>query len=263
MNQNSADKSAGDGSGAYAPGRRAAAARRTGRAESSDRRMSRGRQIWYAVIVALIRGILRLFWVTCRIETIQGEEHLDALRDSGGPGIAVFWHQMHIMVSNYLLRRVAAGDRVGFLISPSVSGEVPAAVARRWGAQLVRGSSSRTGGQALRDLHLALRKQRLLVVINPDGPKGPLHEFKSGAILLSRMAGAPIFPMAYAASPRTFWNSWDQFLVPWPFSRVAIVIGAPVQVPKGGGADELIAWQRKLETIMAETSLAAEAALKK
>jgi lysophospholipid acyltransferase (LPLAT)-like uncharacterized protein len=263
MNQHSEENPAGEGSGAYAPGQRAAAARRTGRAASSDRRMSRGRRIWYAVIVVLIRGILRLFWSSCRIQTIQGEEHLDALRESGGPGIAAYWHQMNIMVSNYLLRRIAAGDRVGFLISPSVSGEVPAAVARRWGARLVRGSSSRTGGQALRDLHLALRKEQLLVALSPDGPKGPRHEFKSGAVLLSRMAGAPILPIAYAASPCTYWNSWDQFLVPWPFSRVAIVIGAPVQVPKGGGAEELLAWQTKLETIMAETSRAAEAALQK
>ncbi len=262
MKQDS-EENPGDDSGAYAPGRRASAARRTGRAESSDRRMSRGRQIWYALIVALIRGVMRLFWASCRIQVVQGEEHLDALRESGGPGIAVYWHQMHIMVSNYLLRRIAAGDRVGFLISPSVSGEVPAAVARRWGASVVRGSSSRTGGQALRDLHLALRKEKLLIAINPDGPKGPLHEFKSGAVLLSRVAGAPILPMAYAASPGTYWNSWDQFLVPWPFSRVAIVIGPPVQVPKGGGADELLAWQKKLELIMADTGRAAEAAVKK
>jgi lysophospholipid acyltransferase (LPLAT)-like uncharacterized protein len=246
---------------AYAPRQRAMDARRTAPGQTSSRRMSTGRRIWYWLIITLGRGVLRLFWSSCRLVAVVGEQHLDQLRDDDQPGIAVYWHQMHIMVSNYLLRRLDKGDRIGFLISPSVSGEVPAAVARRWGATVVRGSSSRTGAQALRDVHLALKKNRLLIALNPDGPKGPIHEFKTGAILLSRMAGAPIVPMAYAASRCTWWNSWDRFLVPWPFSRVAIVIGEPVQIPRGGGAEQLADWQRELEAIMAETYAAAERAL--
>lgn len=245
----------------YAPKQRAVQARRTAPGQTSSRRMSTGRRLWYWVIVTLGRGVLRLFWSSCRLVAVVGEDHLDRLRDTQQPGLAVYWHQMHIMVSNYLLRRLQKGDRVGFLISPSVSGEVPAAVASRWGATIIRGSSSRTGAQALRDLHLALKKDKLLIALNPDGPKGPIHEFKTGAILLSRMAGAPILPIAYAASRCTWWNSWDRFLVPWPFSRIAIVIGEPVQVPRGGGAEELAEWQSRLEKIMADTYTAAEQAL--
>jgi len=245
----------------YAPRQRAVDARRTAPGQTSSRRMSAGRRAWYWLITTVGRGVLRVFWSTCRVVSVDGEEHLDRLREDNLPGLAVYWHQMHIMVSNYLLRRLARGDRVGFLISPSVSGEVPAAVARRWGAAVVRGSSSRTGAQALRDIHLALKRDRRLIALNPDGPKGPIHEFKAGAILLSRMATAPILPIAYAASKCTRWNSWDRFLVPWPFSRVAIVIGEPVQIPRGGGAEQLIEWQRRLEARMAEVCSDAERAL--
>ncbi len=223
--------------------------------------MSRGRKIWYALIIACARGLLRLSWQTLRVTDVIGEEHLDRLRETNRAGIVAYWHQMHIVVSNYLLRRVRQGDRIGFLISPSVTGEVPTAIARRWGAKVVRGSSSRTGAQALRDLHQALKRDRLLVAINPDGPKGPLHEFKSGAILLSRMTGAAILPMAYAASRCSYWKSWDKFMVPWFFSRVVIAVGEPVQIPKGGGVDELKHWQARMEEAMTATQAAAQAAL--
>src|SRR5207237_2956860 len=77
----------------------------------------------------------------------------------------------------------------------------------------------------------ALARYDISPVITPDGPRGPRFEFKPGALLLSQMSGRPVLPMAYAAS-RAWLIKWDKFVIPVPFSRIAIAIGPPFYVPR-------------------------------
>jgi len=195
--------------------------------------MSFGRKVWYAILVALAKGLLRLIWSTCRVTVVKGAGHLTALRQSGQPAVIAYWHQMHVFGAWLLLREARAGLPLAVLTSPSVSGEVPAAMMTDWGIMPVRGSSTRSAAEALREMYTVVATDRRSLAITADGPKGPLHEFKPGAILLARMSKAPVVLFAYAASRATRWSSWDRFIVPWPFSRVAIVIGAPWRVPAG------------------------------
>ena len=85
--------------------------------------------------------------------------------------------------------------------------------------------------------------------MTPDGPKGPRFVFKPGAILLSQMSQRPILPMAYAASRATLFH-WDKFVLPWPFSRIVIAIGAPRQVPRTLQPAALAALQKELAADM-------------
>ena len=133
--------------------------------------------------------------------------------------------------SRYLLSQQSQGLKLGFLISPSVDGELPAMIARQLGAQVIRGSSTRTGARALRDYYNLLVRDQVSPVITPDGPRGPRFKFKPGALLLAQIAGRPLLPMAFAAS-RAWLVSWDKFVIPWPFARIVIAIGAPVSVPR-------------------------------
>lgn len=213
--------------------------------------MSGGRRAWYAVLTFLVRGIVALLAVTCRMAPVRGAEHLDRLRAEGTVAILSYWHQMQIFGARYLLTRAREGLRVTFLTSPSVSGEVPAAIIRRWGAGVLRGSSKRSAGQALKDMFDVLVTGKTSLVITPDGPTGPLHEFKPGTIMLARMTKSPIILIAYAANPCIRWNSWDRFIVPLPFSRVAIAIAEPYRVPPGASTDDLGAVRRELEARMA------------
>lgn len=221
--------------------------------------MSRGRRIWYTVVIALTELLLRFYWWSCRVHRVVGEEHLNNLRQAGQPAIICYWHQMHIFCVWLMFAQIRKGMKVGFLISPSVTGEVPTAIARRRGAQVLRGSSTRSGGQALRDMYQAVTKGGISPVMTADGPKGPLHEFKPGALLLARMTGAPVVPMVYAAERCRNWNSWDEFIVPRPFSRIAIAIGEPVTVPKDLAVDALEPLQREMEQRMAELMEQAQA----
>jgi lysophospholipid acyltransferase (LPLAT)-like uncharacterized protein len=236
----------------YRPGDHARQARHSAIAESSNRKMSRGRRAWYSMLVLLLRGFLRIIWSSCRIQPVIGAEHLQEQIDAGKPVLPVYWHQMHLFSSYYLLRQVRNGLKVGFLVSPSVTGEVPAAIVRRWGAAVIRGSATRSGGRALRDMYELIVKQGISLVTTVDGPKGPVHKFKAGAILLARMTKAPLIPVVYAAEHCSYWGSWDRFIVPWPFSRIAIVIGEPVYVPANLSTGQIPQLQEQLEEIMAE-----------
>ena len=133
--------------GDYAPGRRARETRAVGAPRASKRRMSPGRKLWYALLVALARGLLWLIWRSCRMR-VHGGEHLDALRQAGSPAVIVYWHQMQIFCGWLLKRQSAQGMPIAVLTSPSVSGEVPAAMMRRWGVRPVRGSSTRSAARS-------------------------------------------------------------------------------------------------------------------
>jgi hypothetical protein len=110
-------------SGEYAPGRQARRARATGVPRASKRRMSAGRTVWYAFLVALARAFLWLLWKSCRVTVVKGAEHLDPARRAGAPAIIVYWHQMHLFCAWLLVAQARKGLPLAVLTSPSVSGD--------------------------------------------------------------------------------------------------------------------------------------------
>lgn len=197
----------------------------------SGRRMTLWRRALYAVAVPLGIGIMRFWWLTCRVTRVEGAEHLDTALAKAKSLVPCYWHQHQLFCGKYLVDQRPKGLEVGWLISPSVDGEIGAMMVRRFGGQVIRGSSTSTGALALRDYYEALVKQNVSPAITPDGPRGPRFEFKSGAILLAQISGRPMLPMAYAAS-HAWLIQWDKFVIPVPFSRIAIAIGPPKYVPR-------------------------------
>jgi lysophospholipid acyltransferase (LPLAT)-like uncharacterized protein len=231
------------------------------RGTRSQRRMTRGRRFAYRLAAPLIVGLLHVFWSTCRVVRVIGEEHLDAALARHPSFLPVYWHQHHIFCARYLLRAQAGRPlRTGFLISPSVDGELGAMVIRRLGGQVVRGSSSNTGAQALKDYFNALIKEKISPALNPDGPRGPRFRCKPGAVLLGQMSGRPLLPLAYCAS-RAWLVAWDKFVLPVPFSRIVVAIGPPLAVPRVLDAPGMERMQGEVERALHDTFRAARAAL--
>lgn len=175
-----------------------------------------------------------------------------------------YWHQHELFCARHLLLQKQRGLKPGFLISPSVDGEIPASIARRLGAEVIRGSSTRTGARALRDYYRLLVNEGVSPVITPDGPTGPRHAFKPGGLLLAQLSGRPLLPMSFAAS-RAWRFGWDDFVLPWPGSRIVVAIGAPVYVDKSaalGDATTLAEWRQRLERQLHELQVQASEALK-
>jgi lysophospholipid acyltransferase (LPLAT)-like uncharacterized protein len=205
----------------------------------SSRRMTPARRLALRLIVPVGAFLIRLVWRIARVVRVEGLEHLDAALARAPSLIPCYWHQHTLFCSKLLLEQRSRGLKVGWLISPSVDGEIGVMLIERFGGSAIRGSSTHT-------YYLALVKEGLSPVITPDGPRGPRNRFKPGAILLSQMSGRPILPMAYAAS-RAWRIKWDRFVIPKPFARVAIVIGAPRQVPKGQDAASLEQLRAEME----------------
>jgi lysophospholipid acyltransferase (LPLAT)-like uncharacterized protein len=198
------------------------------------------------MLIPLARRAIGLLWGWCRIVSVTGTEHVSAALLRAPSFIPVYWHQHQLFCVKQLLDCRAMGVKLGFLISPSVDGEIGAMLVRSMGAVAIRGSSTYTGARALRDYYQALTQDEVSPAITPDGPRGPVWKAKPGAILLAQMSQRPIIPMAFAAS-RAWSVQWDRFVIPWPLAAVSIVVGEPLYIPKGLDAEALERFQGELE----------------
>jgi lysophospholipid acyltransferase (LPLAT)-like uncharacterized protein len=225
----------------------------------SGRRLTRGRLFMYKILVPLGVSLLRLVWRWSRVVRVIGAEHIAAALREAPSFIPVYWHQHQLFCVKHLLEQRRAGLKLGFLISPSVDGEIGAMIVKNMGGEIIRGSSSHTGARALRDYYEALAHQGVSPAITPDGPRGPPWKFKPGAALLAQLSGRPMIPLSYAAS-RAWKIKWDRFVIPAPLSRIVITVGEPVYVPKGLDAAGLervqLDMERRLRTAFEEAQSA-------
>lgn len=212
----------------------------------SGRQLTAARRLLYALAVPVGRTLIRGAWRASRVVSVTGTDHITASLARAPSFIPVYWHQHQLFCIKHLLSLRALGVKLGFLISPSVDGELGAMLVRSVGAEVIRGSSTHTGARALRDYYQALAHDNVSPAITPDGPRGPARKFKPGAVLLAQLSQRPIIPMAYAAS-RAWKIKWDRFVIPKPFSRIAIVVGEPVYVAKGLDAAALERLQIDME----------------
>jgi lysophospholipid acyltransferase (LPLAT)-like uncharacterized protein len=212
----------------------------------SSRRMTPVRRLLYRMAVPVALALIRTWWRTCRVVRVTGVEHLEEALRRAPSLVPCYWHQHQLYCGKVLVEQRPRGLTVGWLISPSVDGELGAMMVRRIGAVVIRGSSTHTGARALRDYYQALTRDNVSPVITPDGPRGPRFRFKPGALLLAQMSGRPVLPMAYAAS-RAWLIKWDKFVIPVPFSRIVIAIGPPCYVPRVTDAAALARLQAEME----------------
>lgn len=177
------------------------------------------------VVSSLGTGLLNAILATCRVTT-EGEPNFRQFWDAGRPVVFCLWHG-RLIPCTYHHRQ----QGVVTLISQHRDGEYITGVVHRWGYTAVRGSSSRGGLEALRELIRWVRRGRSLA-ITPDGPRGPREVMKPGPVLIAQRTGAPIIPVAASASRAWVFGGWDRFLIPKPFSRMHIEYGEPVHVPR-------------------------------
>lgn len=192
--------------------------------------------------------LFRLVYSTIRFE-VDGREFQGETWGRGEAVVFVTWHG-RLLPLLYLYR----DKGLTMLVSRHRDGEYLTRVGRRLGYDAVRGSSTRGGYPALRELVRRLRRGESLA-ITPDGPLGPKEEFKPGALQAARMAGAPVIPVM-AGADRAWWiEGWDRFMVPKPFARVRVEIGEPHRVARDVSSAELAdiadQMQRRLQRMKA------------
>jgi lysophospholipid acyltransferase (LPLAT)-like uncharacterized protein len=144
-----------------------------------------------------------------------------ALHAARKPCIVAFWHG-EILGSAWFFRH----QGVRTMVSTHGDGEIIARLVAIWGIGSVRGSSSRGGGNALRQM-VSFLEEGNTFAITPDGPRGPAGVPQSGVLLASKRTGAPIFTVRIEASRAWRMNGWDRFMVPKPFARLTVTFGDP------------------------------------
>ncbi len=216
------------------------------RNKKSRRKRTFARRSYYFLGYYLVRIVAFLLRSTYRVHKVIGQDIIDEISNDGRAYAPCFWHK-HVLVGNLMIREwMTRKFRACFVVSASVDGDVPARIAKAWGAEVIRGSANRTGTLVLRDLHRKMQ-QGVSVVTTPDGPTGPAYRFKSGIVLMAKIAGAPLVPVACAADRAWYLHRWDEFMIPKPFARLVLAVGHPVKIPPRTPIDELEAYREQME----------------
>jgi lysophospholipid acyltransferase (LPLAT)-like uncharacterized protein len=208
-----------------------------------------------ALTPPLAAGLVRLLGPTLRLRA-EGVEALTPSWTAARPLIYCVWHGRILMVPwlNARLRRSHGARPVSVLASRSRDGGLVGDYARRFGLDVVRGSSSRGGAGALRALVTAVQAGRD-VALAPDGPRGPRGQLGSGVVALAALTGAPVVPLGFATRPAWRLATWDEFQIPSPFARAALVFGAMTSIARDADRERA---RKEIERSLDEATAAAD-----
>lgn len=215
-------------------------------------KLSLWRRMQIPVIAAAVYWSVRLIGPTLRVE-IVGVHNAVQIREDGETGIGAFWHRcIFPAVWIWRNRRIVVLNTVNF------DGQWTRRAIERLGFGTVQGSSTRGGLEGL-----AMMARRLdegsHVAFTIDGPRGPRYVAKPGAVILSRRTGKPITAFYIAVKTgHTFKKSWDQFRLPYPFSRAVMFVAPLVRVPSDADSEVMKAKQAELQAALELTRDVAE-----
>jgi len=181
------------------------------------------RRIQMFLMERLGPGFFRLLSATWRVQR-GGVEH--GIENAKPVAYAV-WHES--IPAGLTLHR---NRDFCVMISHHHDGELVERVARRYGFRTARGSSTRGGFGAMRQM-LRDAKDAPGLVVTPDGPQGPAHKIAPGLLWIAGVTGRPMVALGFAASRA--WRakkSWDNMIVPLPWARVTVVYSSPVTIPR-------------------------------
>ncbi len=195
--------------------------------------------------------VLRIFGSTWRLRE-ENWDQSQALRESTARGSFIFafpHNRLGMLAYSHRDRSLQ------ILNSSSRDGLLMSSMCEALGMDSVLGSSSRGAASALRDL--ARRGTKGLdLALTVDGPRGPRGRVKPGIVALAALTGSPVIPVSAAAAPRKVLSTWDQTVLPFPFSKVLVRFGEPLWLDRK--ADEARREEFRLEIEAALQTLSDE-----
>lgn len=203
---------------------------------------------WYQRLAA------RLVWLIVRGVGMTIRYRLDDRSGyfSGAPKEAVIfavWHNrlgLVLLLYEKFVRRYQSDRQMAALVSASKDGGFLARVLELFRVEPVRGSSSRRGAQALREL-VTWGEQGYDLAITPDGPRGPCYKVRDGVIATAQLTGLPIVPASYHLNWKIRLKSWDRFQIPLPFARCDVVTGRVLRISREATEAEREVLRQQLE----------------
>ncbi|MEQ1810441.1 MAG: lysophospholipid acyltransferase family protein [Terricaulis sp.] len=223
-----------------------------------------GNPVFQFILGRLIGSYMLFVGITTRWERVNEAAVKPFWEPNGGKAIGCIWHGRFPLIHKMWSFKRGV-PKAKMLISKSREGGIVAHTSRAVGAEVVRGSEAKKGSskpkrgvEAMRDMARHIDGGGVMAM-TPDGPRGPRMRVKRGPIILAKIAGAPLLPLAWATSNRiVFEKSWDQFVFPLPFGKGALIWGNPVAPPSADASvAEVEAVRLQLEVEM--NRIAAEA----
>jgi hypothetical protein len=175
---------------------------------------------------ALFNTYAQLVLLTSRIRVWEDPGTEALLWERRVPVIYALWH-CHLLFMPLL--RIHSRRPLAVLLSTHRDARIVGVAARLRRVDLVQGSSTRGGVSAYRRL-LRLLRGGQSVCITPDGPRGPAGRVKKGVVHLAQASGCAVVPVGVALTRRRRLRSWDRCVVPLPFCRLVLTLGAPLHV---------------------------------
>jgi len=189
-------------------------------------KLSLKKRLFFRASEYLIFILIWCIFLTCRVK-------FTPTKLPEKPCVVVFWHGRLAMMSfayrRWWLRDFGSKRRAKVIISDHKDGEIITRVISHFGIGAIRGSSFKGGARALMGAIKEI-KNGTDVIITPDGPRGPLHSVADGAVILAQRLSLGIYALNYEAS--SFWKfrSWDEMVLPKPFSRINYSLSAPLNL---------------------------------
>jgi len=181
----------------------------------------------FVAALALIAGAFIRAW--SRSLRVELDVHPETAAIDRNRAVYAFWHgRQFLLLSSFRHQGVVV------MTSVSWAGRIQARILSGLGYSVVRGSSRRKGVRALVDIKRAVESGGA-AAFAVDGPSGPARRSKQGVLYLAHKLGYPIVPAATAARPAwTIRSTWCRYLIPAPFSRALVMLGAPIQAAADG-----------------------------
>lgn len=181
------------------------------------------------LLAYLIRAVLKILLFTCRLRVEGLPSFLEA--QSSGPCILMLWHN-RLLIAGHVLSRITPKLTYSAFVSKSRDGEILAQFVNSYQNGRTLRVAHNAKEQALKALINELKTKPEVVIITPDGPRGPKYEIKQGIAKAAVAAGAQTVPWTWSAS--RFWqlNTWDNLIIPKPFSSIQIHFGDPIFATK-------------------------------
>ncbi|MCP3874203.1 MAG: lysophospholipid acyltransferase family protein [Desulfobacteraceae bacterium] len=202
--------------------------------------------IYTRAFIYIAYYIIRIYSLTFRLKVVNEDKWQDLLK-LGRPILLCTWHQQFFSAIQHF--KTYSKLNPGLMISQSKDGDLISGVARKTGWHTPRGSSSRGGKKAMNAMIKHLKTFGLGAHI-VDGPTGPIGKVKAGVIKMALETDALIVPFYTHADRAWFFNSWDKFMLPKPFSKVILTFGDEIHFASDNTSTNFEDHLQELETTM-------------
>lgn len=197
----------------------------------------------------VLSHVVNLLCKSLRINVVN-KEIIDKLEAENRSYVIAFWHGT-MLLPWFLHRR----KKISALISKSKDGELLTKILRNWKYDVVRGSSHK-GGEVALGIMVDYAKNKVSVAVTPDGPRGPEHKMKAGAVITAKKSGIPLVLLGTGYKKKKILKSWDKFEVPIFFTQAKAVYAGPYYINSDldykNTNDLIMEYERKLNEIQQE-----------